>query len=215
MIPELNGKTGDTCDFTIEVTGTGEATAAPNRTLITLGAVTESKEVLPAQTENAEKINAVIGALAGLGIPRENIRTKSFSIEPQYDFVDGRQEFRGFKVTHLLEVALNGVDGAGAVIDTATGHGANTVIDITFLSSEAATYAAQALQAAVRSAQSKAAGIAAALGVSLSAVPCKVQEISPDNGPVLFKAAASSAATPIAPGQLTFKAAVRAWYMFA
>ncbi|WP_162848573.1 SIMPL domain-containing protein [Paenibacillus nanensis] len=215
MIPELNGKSGGTCDFTIEVTGTGEVTAAPNRTLITLGAVTEGKEVLPAQNENAEKMNAVIDALVGLGIPRENIRTESFSIEPQYDYVDGRQVFRGYKVTHLLEVALSGVDGAGTVIDTATAHGANTVTDITFLSSEAAAFAAQALQAAVRSAQTKAAGIAAALGVSLSAVPCKVEEISPDNGPILFKAAAMSATTPIAPGQLTFKAAVRAWYLFA
>lgn len=205
----------EACDFTIEVTGEGAVPAAPNRTLITLGVVTEGKEVQPAQSDNAEKMNAVIGALLKLGIPRESIRTKTFSIEPQYDFEDGRQVFRGYKVTHLLEVALGGVDGAGNVVDTATALGANAVTELAFRSSEAARYEAEALQAAVRSAQAKAAGIAASLGVSLSAVPSRVQEISPDSGPVLFKAAAMSAPTPIAPGQLTFKAAVRAWYMFA
>lgn len=205
----------EACDFTIEVMGEGAVSAAPNRTLITLGVITEGKEVQPAQTENAEKMNAIIGALLGLGIPRESIRTKTFSIEPQYDFEDGRQVFRGYMVTHLLEVALGGVDGAGTVVDTATAHGANAVTELAFHSSEAAKFEAEALQAAVRSAQSKAAGIAASLGVSLSAIPSRVQEITPDNGPILFKAAAMSTPTPITPGQLTFKAAVRVWYMFA
>lgn len=209
---------GENCDFTIEVVGEGMATAAPDRTLITLGVVTEGKEVQPAQKENADKIDAIIAALVQLGVPREHIQTKTYSVEPQYDYVDGVQTFRGYKVTHLLGITLDGVAGAGAVIDTAVVHGANAITDIVFLSSESAKYESAALQEAVRNAQMKAAAVAASLGVSLSAIPCKVQELGQEGTPIRFKTAALSMAdsqTPIEPGQLTFRAAVRVWYVFA
>ncbi|MCR2803596.1 SIMPL domain-containing protein [Paenibacillus soyae] len=219
MIPTNALKNGGgSCDFTIEVIGEGMAVAAPDRTHITLGVVTEGKDVQPAQKENAEKIEAIIAALERLGVPRENIQTKTYSIEPQYDYADGVQTFRGYKVTHLLGITLDGVAGAGAVIDAAVAQGANAITDIVFLSSESAKFEALALREAVRSAQEKAAAIAGALGVSLSAIPCKVQELGQEAAPIRFKTAALSMAdsqTPIEPGQLTFRAAVRVWYVFA
>ncbi|MFF2886499.1 SIMPL domain-containing protein [Paenibacillus sp. NPDC057967] len=204
------------CDFTIEVSGEGVTSAAPDRTIITLGVVTEGKEVAPVQRENADAIRAIIEALTALGVPRSNVQTKSYSIDPQYDYEDGKQVFRGYKATHLLQITLDGVEHAGTVLDTATAHGANLVSEVAFASSEAEKHQEEALAQAVRRAQQKAAGIAAALGVSLSAVPCKVQEIGTEGEPIRFKTMmAASDATLIEPGQLTFKAAVRLWYLFA
>lgn len=211
------GEEKDSCDFTIEVSGEGMTTAAPDRTIITLGVVTEGKEVAPVQRENAAAIQSIIEALTELGLPRSNVQTKSYSIEPQYDYEDGKQVFRGYKATHLLQISLDGVEHAGTVLDTATAHGANLISEVAFASSEAERHQAEALAQAVRRAQQKAASIAAALGVSLSAVPCKVQEVGGEGEPIRFKAmmAASDSSTQIEPGQLTFKAAVRLWYLFA
>ncbi|REK71385.1 SIMPL domain-containing protein [Paenibacillus paeoniae] len=218
----MNGMSGNhsgenSCDFTIEVVGEGHVSAAPDRTLITLGAATENKDVQPAQSENAEISTAIIEALTGLGIPRSHIQTKSYTVEPQYDYEDGKQVFRNYKVTHLLLITLDGIAAAGKVIDTAVTSGANLVVDISFASSESEKHEAEALALAVQDAQAKAASIAAALGVSISAVPCKVQQIVRDSESVRYKSAlmASDASTPIEPGQLTFKAAVRVWYLFA
>lgn len=213
-----NGKQAEqnVCDFTIEVIGEGMAVASPDRALITLGAVTEGKEVAPVQAENAKTINAIIEALTELGLPREHIQTKTYSIEPQYDYEEGKQVFREYKATHLLQITLEGVEDAGTVLDTATAHGANLIAEVAFASSESEARQAEALALAVRHAQQKAAGIAASLGVSLSAVPCKVQEAGSEGEPVRFKTMmASDASTTIEPGQLTFKAAVRLWYIFA
>ena len=206
------------CDFTLEVWGEGVVTAAPNRTLITLGTVSEGAELKSVQTDNATKVAAIIEALEQSGIARENIKTIQFLIEPQYDYIDGKQEFRGYKVTHLLQVTLDNVTDAGRIIDTAVANGANMVTSIEFNSSEAAKVRQEALIAAVRDAEAKASTIARALGVSLSAIPCKVEEVAqPGAEPMLFKASAmlpESVTSPIEPGQLTFRAAVRIWYMY-
>ncbi|MBH5319926.1 SIMPL domain-containing protein [Paenibacillus sp. GSMTC-2017] len=206
-----------TCDMKIEVVGEGVVSVAPDRTLITLGAVKEGKDVKAIQSENSAIITGVIEALTGLGIPREQIQTVTYDIEPQYDYDSGRQVFRGYKVTHLLQIHLNGVEGAGAVIDAAVESGANSITNISFASSHSAIAEQQALTAAVRHAGEKATTIADALGVALSAIPCDVKELSQGAEPVHFKAAMAmdSASTPIAPGQLTFKASVRVWYLFA
>jgi len=206
------------CDFTLEVLGEGVVTAVPDRTLITLGTVSEGVELESVQSDNATKVAAIIKALEQLGIPRESIKTTQFLIEPQYDYIDGKQEFRGYRVTHLLQVTLDNVTEAGHLIDTAVANGANIVTSIEFESSEAAKARQEALIAAVRDAEAKATAIARALGVSLSAVPCKVEEVAqPGAEPVFFKAAAmplEGATSPIEPGQLTFRAAVRIWYMY-
>ncbi|WP_171056057.1 SIMPL domain-containing protein [Paenibacillus sinopodophylli] len=206
------------CDFTLEVWGEGVVTAVPDRTLITLGTVSEGVDLESVQTENATKVAAIIEALEHSGIARERIKTTQFQIEPQYDYIDGKQEFRGYKVTHLLQVMLDNVTEAGRLIDMAVANGANIVTSIEFDSSEAAKTRQEALIAAVRDAESKATSIAHALSVSLSAVPCKVEEVAqPGAEPVLFKVAAmpqQSVTSPIEPGQLTFRAAVRIWYMY-
>ncbi|MGI2292802.1 SIMPL domain-containing protein [Paenibacillus sp. GXUN7292] len=206
------------CDFTLEVLGEGAVTAVPDRTLITLGTVSEGVELESVQTDNAAKMAAIIEALEQSGIARESIKTIQFLIEPQYDYMDGKQEFRGYKVTHLLQVTLDNVTEAGRLIDMSVANGANMVTSIKFYSSEATKVQQKALIAAVRDAEAKAAAIAEALGVSLSAVPCKVEEVpQPEAEPMYFKATAmplESAASPIEPGQLTVRASARIWYMY-
>lgn len=208
----------NSCDFTLEVWGEGVVTAVPDRTFITLGTVNEGIELESVQSDNATKMTAIIEALKQSGINHENIKTVQFLIEPQYDYIDGKQEYRGYKVTHLIQVTLDNVTEAGRIIDTAVANGANMVNSIEFDSSEGTKARQAALIAAVRDAEEKAAAIARALSVSLSAVPCKVEEVSqPGAEPMFFKAAAmpfDSVKSPIESGQLTFRAAVRIWYMY-
>ncbi|OUS74896.1 hypothetical protein B1748_20175 [Paenibacillus sp. MY03] len=215
----MNDQHNGACPLTIEVTGEGVATAKPDETSVTLGVISEGDKLAELQKENAAAISSIIGALTALGIPRQAIATAAFTIEPQYDYVDGKQQFRGYKVTHLLEITLHGTENAGTVIDAAVSHGANTVTDVSFRSRGSAAARQEALTMAVRDAGAKARVIADTIGVSLSAVPCKIEE-TPSRGfePVLFKAAsfpAGDAATEIEPGVLTFKSSVRVWYAYA
>ncbi|EGL16309.1 MULTISPECIES: SIMPL domain-containing protein [unclassified Paenibacillus] len=201
----------------IEVTGDGIVSVIPDQAVIVLGAVTEGESLSPLQAENARIISAVIDSLLQLGISRDNIQTDEFRIDPQYDFQDGKQIFRGYRVTHLLKITTERVGETGTIVDTAVSKGANSVSGISFRTSQPQKYSKEALALAVRNAREKAQTIAASLGVTLAAVPESVREISRQNEPVPFKASvlAASPATPIQPGELQVYAAVSERYTFS
>ncbi|WP_236784562.1 MULTISPECIES: SIMPL domain-containing protein [Alteribacter] len=200
----------------LKVKGEGSVSAAPDRANITVGAVTESTEVSEAQQENAQIISQVTSAITTLGVPEESIQTVEYRIDTQYDFVDGKQEFRSYRVTHLLQVTLDDITLTGSVIDEAVEAGANTISSISFSLSNPEVLYNQALELALQNAREKAETIAAELGVALSTPPVSVVEISPSTTPVPFQTAlyATSEGTPIQAGTLTILALVEVEYRY-
>ncbi|OBZ13135.1 SIMPL domain-containing protein [Bacillus sp. FJAT-26390] len=200
---------------TIDVIGEATTAAAPDRALIILGAMTEGTVLQSVQSDNAQISTDIIHSLEQLNIPRDQIQTNDYRIEMQYDFPDGQQVFKGYKVTHLLQITVDQVDQTGIVVDTAVSHGANIVSSIQFSLQHKEQHENQALSLAVQNARLKAVAIANTLGVSIAPVPSKVQELSPSSVPVPLQRAfaAEAAVTPIEPGQLTINAAVRVWYL--
>jgi uncharacterized protein YggE len=199
---------------TVEVVGEGTVTAAPDRAVIVLGAVTEGTVLQTIQSENAAIITRIINALLNLNIPRERIQTTDFRIDVLYDYEDGRQIFRGYRVTHLLQITTDTVGQTGLIVDTAVSQGANTVTSIRFALRNPDAFINQALSLAIGNARQKAITIANSLGITLSAVPIEVQELPLGREPIPFATAmlAAEAPTPIQPGQLTVRAAVRVKY---
>lgn len=201
----------------IKVSGEGSVAAKPDRASIVLGAVTEDQELTRAQSENSGKISAIIESLLEIGISRENIQTFEYRAEPQYDYQDGKQLFRGYRVTHLLRITVENISQTGSVVDKAVQSGANTVNSIEFSIAEPQKYYNKALAAAVQNSAAKAAAIARTLGVTLIKTPRKVTEETRAPGPVPFQTfglAKSEGAVPIETGKLTIQATVRAQYAF-
>ncbi|XEC96255.1 SIMPL domain-containing protein [Paenibacillus tarimensis] len=200
----------------VEVVGEGIVTASPDRAAAVLGAVTEGPVLQTVQAENAAIVMSIINSMLNDGIPRENIQTYDFRIEIQYDYVDGKQIFRGYKVTHLLQITSDRVGQIGMLVDFAVSHGANTVAGVRFTMANPQYFQNQALAIAIQNARNKAATIANTLGVVLSVAPIQVEELRRPAETVPFQAAAlsESAATPIQPGQLTVYGAVRMVYSY-
>ncbi|HJF33360.1 MAG TPA: SIMPL domain-containing protein, partial [Sporosarcina psychrophila] len=109
------------------VTGIGNLTAAPDIAQIQLEVSTENDQLNHAQKENSYEMNQVIDSLLRLGIDRENIQTVSYNINPQYNYIDGEQVFKGYKVTNAITVKITAIDQVGSVIDVAVQNGANRV----------------------------------------------------------------------------------------
>ncbi|WP_277674528.1 SIMPL domain-containing protein, partial [Piscibacillus halophilus] len=114
------------------VFGEGIVTTEPNEAVVALGVITQDPDLSMAQGQNAELVNNVIQVLMSEGIPREEIQTIDYSIQPQYVNVDGVQQFRGYQVTHILRVTVAEIARVGQVIDGAVDAGANRVLDIQF-----------------------------------------------------------------------------------
>ena len=203
----------------LTVTGEGTVTATPDEAIITIGVINESPNLSATQKENADKTAAVIQALISLGIPQSDIQTYVYRIEPQYNYENGQQIFRGYRVEHQLQVTVKDISKTGQVIDQAVAAGANSVSSIQFTVSNPNAFYNQALTIAIRNAQEKAISMARALQVTLQPVPVIVKELSQPlpPRPIPFQAAmlAQIAETPIQPGENKIIATVKVEFTYS
>ncbi|MFJ7649427.1 SIMPL domain-containing protein [Lysinibacillus sp. NPDC097279] len=198
------------------VTGNGKVVANASYVQLQIEVSTQGENVQQAQQENASIMNRVIQSILALSIPRENIQTATYSIAPLYDYVDGKQVFKGYEVTNAITVKVPDTNLVGVVIDTAVENGANRISSIQFKIDNADVYYQQALSLALHNAQMKANTIAQTMQLSVHPQPIEIVEEN-ENGPVLYKSMAmadSSMVTPIEQGQLTISAAVRVTFQY-
>ncbi|MFJ5757959.1 SIMPL domain-containing protein [Neobacillus sp. NPDC093182] len=201
----------------IKVRGEGEIAVQPDTASVNLGVVTESKELIEAQQENSMTANKVIDSLMRLGIERNQIQTFDYRIEPDYEYEQGKQIFRGYKVTHILQVKIEDLNIIGKVIDTAVQNGANYVANVQFTTRYKESYYQQALAIALNNASNKAKTIANTLRVNLNPTPILVTEGGEMIQPIEVQQAAFAKAvstTQIQPGQLSIKVSIAADYKY-
>lgn len=199
----------------IKVNGQGMVQAEPDVAIISVGIVTKDKNPQNAQTQNYIISQRVINALLQKGIAKEDIKTASFSIFPEYDFVEGQQILSGYNATHILEVKVRDLDKVGEIIVTATANGANQINNVVFTLEDSKYYYNRALKLAVKDAASKAQTIAETMKVSFDSIPCTVTEQSTSFTPLaeqtMLKA---TAADVVMPGKIEIKASVEAEFEF-
>lgn len=199
------------------VTGNGEIIAQPDYVQIQIEVRTEGKDVSLAQQENARIMNRVIESLLALNIPREAIQTAAYTISPNYDYIEGRQVFRGYEVQNAITVKITDISQAGTVIDTAIQNGANHVSAIQFKIEDSDAYYQRALNLALINAIAKAKSMAETMRVPLQPIPIRIVEESQNSTPVPYKLAQLSNqefATPIEQGTISINASVQVKFQF-
>lgn len=198
------------------VIGNGSLAVEPNIVQIQLEVRTENKQLSQAQQENAIAMNQVIGSLLELGITRENIQTVSYTIVPQYDYIEGKQIFRGYEVTNAITVKITNIEQVGNVIDVAVQNGANGVSNIKFTVENEQLEYQKALSLALKNALEKAQTMAATMQLQLDPHPIKITEVAKEQ-PILYQSFSimeKSASTPIEPGQITINATVNVQFQY-
>lgn len=201
----------------ITVNGNGKIDAQPDYVQIQIEVRTEGKEVSLAQQENARIMNRVIGSLVALNIPREAIQTAAYTISPNYDYIEGRQVFRGYEVQNAITVKIIDISQAGMVIDTAIQNGANQVSAIQFKIKDSDAYYQMALNLALINAMAKAKSMAETMHVPLQPIPIEIIEESQNITPVPYKSVQFSSQemmTPIEQGSVPITASVRVKFRF-
>ncbi|WP_174616033.1 SIMPL domain-containing protein [Virgibacillus ihumii] len=198
----------------MSVTGTAAVSAEPDIATVELQVVTENMTLSDAQRENNQRMNQVIQALLNIEISQEKIQTTAYNIYPMYDYVDGVQQFRGYEVTHAIEVTIENINQTGNVIDTAVKNGVNRVSDIQFTISDWDEIYQQSLSMALRNAYAKAQTLAATMKLTVMPIPVQIDEqINED--PAAYKTyATAESSTNIQPGQMEIAAHVEVKYLF-
>lgn len=201
----------------IKVNGEGMMTAVPNQASATIGVITEGKDLTEAQKENSETITRIISVLSTFNIPQKNVQTFDYQVNTEYDYVDGKQIFRGYRVSNLLKVTLDEVNQLGAIINRVIEAGANYVSNVQFSVSDSNPYYLQALQKALRNAHEKAEVIVDDLKVKWNSTPVRVEELRKVRGPIepqmTFVKGVST--EQFQPGILQFSAEVLVKYLYS
>ena len=208
----------------ITVVGDSQTKVPPDTSVITFSVVTQSKQALEAQQQNAAKSEAVKKAVEGVvsGAQAE-VKTADYSLSPErdYSYTSRMPKITGYEVTNTVTVRVNGLDKVGAIIDAATSAGANSVEGIQFVLGESSPAQGDALSLASQQAMAKADAIAKAMHGRVVRVIESTEGGLPIQLPDEYKAAASSntaamkseakpyITTPVQAGSLNVHASVR------
>ncbi|MEQ8156288.1 MAG: SIMPL domain-containing protein [Clostridiaceae bacterium] len=200
----------------LTVYGKGTVTVRPDQAEILIGVITEGQQLQNTQAENAKIAQQIIESIKRVGLEEKDIKTQDYSISIKYDYIDGKQVFKGYEVRNIFKVSIRDIRIAGLVIDTAVKNGANFVGNINFVVSETSGYYLQALRKAVEDAQSKAMAIGNKLNIRIDLIPVKIVEQETAIGPIfaakIIKAA--EGVTPVEPGESTITASIQAIFKY-
>lgn len=154
----------------IITTGEGIVKAAPDRVWITIAAESRAKGPKEAQRANADAMKAVLDKLKGLGLAGDAIRTSGYDLQPQFDYVGGRQTLREYVARNSVEVRVDDVARAGDVLDAAVGSGATSVSGVRFDLKDRSVVERDALRKAVADARARADAAASGAGMKVDRV---------------------------------------------
>lgn len=129
-------------DRVISFTAEGKVVAKPDVALLTVSVVTQGEDASKVQAENNTKMNNVIKFLKDNGVKEDDIKTNSYSLDPQYDynwchkspkdFTPCSPKIVSYNLTQSVAVKIRDFNKINTIIGGLTNAGANTISNITF-----------------------------------------------------------------------------------
>ena len=191
---------------TIAVTGTGRVVVTPDLADVRLGVSMARPTVEAARADAARTMEAILAAVDAADVPRRDVRTSLLSVQPRYDYRDGRApSLTGYELANVVEVTVRDLARLAAVVDGALGAGATSLDHLSFRLADQSGAEREARQAAMADARARADVLAEAGGLTIVGVADIVEGVVP--GPPIPRSKgaermmlAADAATPVEAG---------------
>lgn len=149
----------------VMVAGDSIVQAQPDTAIVTVSVVTQNRQALAAQQENAAKTDAVMRALKAAAGSGAEVKTSGYSVQPQRVYKENQPPtITGYEVRNSVTVTLSDLTKLGNVIDASAQAGANDISGIAFTLRQDRQARDRALSEATQEAMGKARVIAQALG---------------------------------------------------
>lgn len=155
---------------TVRASGDATVDATPDEAEVTVGVTTTAADAAGAGEQNAQIVRRVTEALRGTIGKDGTLKTIGYSVEPQYQYGNGKPKLTGYRAVDTLRVRLEDISLAGKVIDAALQAGATEVNGIVFKLRDESKVMNQALKDAAEKAKASAQAIADALNVHVTGV---------------------------------------------
>ncbi|MBN7796826.1 SIMPL domain-containing protein [Parahaliea mediterranea] len=204
----------------INVSGEGSVSLAPDTALLSLTVTREAKTAREALAANSAAMEKVVAAMRDAGIADRDLQTGEFNIQPRYVHQPARAgepreapRIEGYTVRNNLNVRVRDIDRAGEILDTSVKMGVNEGGDISLVNDDPSEALDKARELAMKDALARAGTLAAAAGVRTGKL-LRVDEQNhfPSPRPMMARGAAflesAEKAVPIAHGENTYRVVV-------
>jgi uncharacterized protein YggE len=149
----------------VNVVGNSIVQAQPDTAILSISVVTQARNALEAQQQNATKTDAVVRALKAAAGTGAEVKTSGYSLQPQRVYKENQPPtITGYEARNSVTVTTSDLNKVGTIIDAAAQAGSNEVSGISFTLRQDRPARDRALSEATREAISKAQVIAQALG---------------------------------------------------
>ena len=202
----------------IWVSGEGTVTVTPDVATLSLGVEVQAESVAVAQSQAAEAMDRVMGALADNGVAEKDIQTQYYSVYPvtRWDEDSQKEIIVGYRVTNTVSAKIREIDKTGTIIDAVASAGGDftRINGIYFSVDDPSAYYEEARGEAMADAGAKAEQLAELAGGRLG----KATYISESSStpPSVYRqsmsGAESAAPTPISPGEMEITLTVQVVY---
>ena len=194
---------------------------APDQAWATVAIETRDAKAPEARRLAAAAMTTVVAALKKTGLANDAVQTVGFSLNPDYEYVNGRQRMKGFIVSNQVQVRIDDVSKVADVLDAVGGLTLPTSSNINigglrFDLKDRASVERSALKGAVEDAMARAKAMAAGAGLTLGRT-VRIEEsagaiVPKMNEPYMMARQANMAAegvpTPIAPSDIEIRTQV-------
>ena len=156
--------------------GTGTVTGQNDSAKLTIAVLSEGRDLEQANSENALKMKAVIGAIKGLNIKGLKLKTAGYRVTPQRDYKSKPPKLTGYEVFNAAEITLEGyqpedlAEQVSMLVGKALENGANHIQNLFFYIKTKLPYEKVALTLATREAIERAKILAEAAGVRIKGI---------------------------------------------
>ena len=154
----------------IVTNGEGLVKRAPDRAWVTIGAESRARTAAEAQRLNTDAMTAVTERIKAAGIPADAIQTTGYNLQPEFDYVNGKQTLRGYVARNQVQVRVDTLTKTGDVISAAVATGATNVSGVRFDLKDRDAVERDALRLAVQDARQRANYAATGAGVTIDRV---------------------------------------------
>lgn len=195
----------DDTQRSVTVSGNGQVLITPDTGIVTLGVEINGPEIGAAQSDAAQRMEAIIAAMQAAGIAEADITTSNYNVWADRNYEQPDQPIRAYFISHTITVKVRNIDQVSAIIEAGIEAGANTIQGVHFTVEDPGNAVSEARELAIADARAKADDLARITGVTLAeVVTINENSYSPYpmtyDGGQIYADQAAAMAPPINPG---------------
>jgi len=152
----------------LTASGRGETRLVPDYAYVTIGVANQATNAVDAASENARRIESILGAFHSFGLNDRQLLTSGYNLTQTYEYPkNAPPTLAGFTARSTIRAEVRRLDELGKLIDASIASGATEVSGVQFLASNTDEARRSAITEAVRQARADADAMARAAGGTL------------------------------------------------